>query len=562
MNGKQCPEQQVGWERYLIVQKKTLKILFVSMPIMDFTDPNAQKYLYDTRAIVNLPYGLLSICTYVKQYTANDVKMKIANVNDALVTEYKNGNRVQNAAGYFEEYIKHEAETFGADLVGISLMFNISYKFLDTITVQIKKALPNAFIVVGGSLATVLYAEVALKNNVDAVCYGEGEIPFLRLVDSNDVASSIKESRAFVTKDSLTSEIKPINMYVESLDTIPPIDFRYVNLSNFNFPKQKGTVYTKTFSKDMVSRIIYVSRGCPYDCNFCSGFNVHGKRVRFASIGRIVQDVCSMVADDGVTDLFVCDDAFLIDKERAKAILREFVKLHINVYFPAILMRNIDEEIAQLLSLLGSTFQYTSMESGSDYVLKHIIKKPLTKSQAKSAVENLRKYKISVLTNIVVGSPEETDEHRQETLKTLYDIGFSWVFFMIALPVPGSRLYEQCKKNGYIIDEFFSSPSLTKCNIRTPIYTPEHIEWQAYMMNLHTNFIHNYNLRVGNFDECIVSFTNVAKSYPDHAFAYYGLMKAYEGKGEMDRARENKMKFEALVCGSKYWSDWVEYFKL
>jgi anaerobic magnesium-protoporphyrin IX monomethyl ester cyclase len=545
-----------------MTKKSPVKILFISMPFIDLTDVNAQKYLFDTRAIVNLPYGLLSICSYVNQYAHSDVEMKIINVNDALVMEYKNENHIHDAVQYFDKFIEEQTKQFHADLVGISLMFSVSYKFLDTVTTQIKKVLPDAAIVVGGSLATVMYKEIVLREDVDAVCYGEGEIPILQLIENGAFISCFKKIRAFVTKESLAKKIEPINMYVENLDAIPMIDFRYINLSNFNLPKQKGTVYTKIFSGDMVSRIIYVSRGCPYSCNFCAGFNVHGKRVRFFSIERVIRDVRSMIDNDGMTDLFVCDDAFLINKERAKTILREFVKLKINVYFPAILMRNIDEEVAELLSLLGNTFQYTSMESGSDYVLRHIIKKPLTKSQAKSAVDNLRKYNISVLTNIVVGSPEETDEHRQETLKTLYDIGFSWVFFMIALPVPGSRLYDQCKNNGYIVDEFFCSPSLTKCNINTPSYSPEHIEWYAYMMNLYTNFVHNYNLRKGNFDECIISFTNVVKSYPDHAFAYYGLMKAYKGKGNMDSARKNRVKFEELVRSIKYWKDWAAYFNL
>jgi radical SAM superfamily enzyme YgiQ (UPF0313 family) len=263
-----------------------------------------------------------------------------------------------------------------------------------------------------------------------------------------------------------------------------------------------------------------------------------------------------------LAELFVCDDSFLIDKARAKTILAEFVRMGINVSFPAILMRNIDDEVAELLAKLGNTFQYTSMESGSEHVLRSIIQKPLSMGEAQRAVDSLRKYGISVLTNIVVGSPGETDEHRQETLRTLHDIGFSWVFFMIAMPVPGSRLYKDCVAHGYLVSETFDSPSLTKCNIRTPAYSPEHVEWQAYMMNLHTNFVYNYNLRIGNYDECIVSFTNVAGSYPEHAFAYYGLTKAYEGRGEMQLARDNRQKFDGLVAECAFWRDWAAYFEL
>jgi len=538
------------------------KVLFVSMPITDLTDAGAQKYLFNTRAIVNLPYGFLSMCTYVKKHAPKEVEFKIIDINDHLVTEYRLGNTISNGQEYFEDFIETETKKYNPDIIGISLMFNVGYQFFDRLTERIRKSSPEALLIVGGNLATVLYDEIALKVNVDAVNFGEGEISLLQLVESDNIYEHIKTNEAFVTKESLKAGTKPVNRFVTDLDTIPPIDFSYVNLANFNLPKQKGTVYKKDFGQGMVSRIIYVSRGCPYNCNFCAGFNVHGKKVRFLSIDRVLADVKKMIENNGLTELFVCDDSFLFDKKRAKTILKEFVKMNINVNFPAILMRNIDDEVAELLSQLGNTFQYTSMESGSDYVLKNIIRKPLTKAEAKQAVNSLRKFGISVLTNIVVGSPGETDEHRKETIETLYDIGFNWVFFMIALPVHGSRLYKQCKDNGYLVNDNFFSPSLTKCNIRTPIHTPEHIEKQAYMMNLHINFIHNYNLRTGNYDECILSFTNVVKSYPEHAFAYYCLSKAYEGKGEQKLALENKNKFDELINNNSYWKDWTVYFNL
>jgi len=538
------------------------RILFICMPIVDLAKPEAQKDLFDARAIVNLPYGLMSICTYVHAYARAGVELRIINVNDQLATEYRNNNFVPDGQAFFGDFVDREARRFNADVVGISVMFNVNYLYLDSIAARIREALPKAAIIVGGSLATVLHAEIAARDVVDAVVYGEGEIPMLQLADSSDIYDHVNSSPEFVTKSSLKAGRLPINLFVPDLDSIPPIDFTYVNLANFNLPRQKGTVYKKEFALANVARIIYVSRGCPYDCNFCAGFNVHGKKVRFASVERVVADVQKMIDEDGLAELFVCDDSFLIDKARAKTILAEFVRMGIDVSFPAILMRNIDDEVATLLAKLGNTFQYTSMESGSEHVLRSIIQKPLSMAEAQKAVDSLRKYGISVLTNIVVGSPGETDEHRQETLRTLHDIGFSWVFFMIAMPVPGSRLYTDCEEHGYLVSEAFDSPSLTKCNIRTPAYSPEHVEWQAYMMNLHTNFVHNYNLRVGNYDECVVSFTNVAKSYPDHAFAYYGLTKAYEGRGEMQLAHANRRKFEGLVAESAYWRDWAVYFEL
>ena len=81
-------------------------------------------------------------------------------------------------------------------------------------------------------------------------------------------------------------------------------------------------------------------------------------------------------------------------------------------------------------------------------------------------------------------------------------------------------------------------------------------------MNLYINFINNYNLRMQNYDECIVSFRNVIKAHHGHAIAHYCLAKAYEGKGEYALAHENKMKFDEIIGNNLFWKDWATYFGL
>src|SRR3989338_7278288 len=152
----------------------TLKILLVSMPIVELADEGAKKYLYDTRAIANLPYGLLSLCAYVKKYAGRKTAFKIVDINDHLVTRYRQGGFIKNGQEHFEEFVALEAGKYKPDIVGVSLMFNVGYRFLGRIAAGIKKAAPGSFLVVGGNLATVLHREIAAEPAVDAVVYGEG----------------------------------------------------------------------------------------------------------------------------------------------------------------------------------------------------------------------------------------------------------------------------------------------------------------------------------------------------------------------------------------------------
>ena len=59
--------------------------------------------------------------------------------------------------------------------------------------------------------------------------------------------------------------------------------------------------------------------------------------------------------------------------------------------------------------------------------------------------------------------------------------------------------------------------------IRAPGVDPENIERTAYQINLLVNFVHNYNLKIGNYETAAKYFLNVVSKYPEHAFGYYAL---------------------------------------
>lgn len=523
-------------------------------------DYKAAQYIFERQSVSTIPYGLLSICSYVRRNSSNRVEMEIFDLNHEIYKAYRDHCADTKHSVY--DALKREIERFCPDIVGISVMFNISYMYLEPVAAIVKRINSNIILIVGGNLATSLYAETLSDPHVDAVCYGEGEMPFCRLVDAEDVCQELIASPAMFTKKKMQAGLLPVNEMIQDLDTLPPIDFDFIDLSCF-----KGSMI-RFFQSDenkgeLKTLVIYTTRGCPYNCCFCAGHVVHGKKVRLMSVEKVLSDVRLMVEHHNIKCLMINDDNFLHQKARAKEIFRGLAALELQVVFPSLLIRNIDDEIAALLKQVGVKNQLVSIESGSEYVLKNIIHKPLTKAQIFTAVENMRRYGISVDTNVVIGFPGETDEHRQETLKTIRDVGFNWSHFLIALPVPGTSLYRECREKKYLVNsDNFYSPNLAKCNISTPEYTPEHIQWQAYMMNLHANFVNNYNLRIGQYNTCMLHFNSILKSVPDHAFAYYGLMKAHEGKGEREKATACRNKFEEIVHRDSFWKNYADYFQL
>lgn len=272
------------------------------------------------------------------------------------------------------------------------------------------------------------------------------------------------------------------------------------------------------------------------------------------SVERVVADVQRMRDEFGMTVLLLEDDHFFHDRRRAKKILRELARLNIRVEFPnGVSVYAIDEEVAELFSRAGVSAVALAVESGSDYVLNHIIKKPLNTKLIKPAVEALRKFDVRAHAFIVIGLPGEHDIHRDETLQMLLHNGFDWVHVYLAMPIFGSRLYDICIQNHYIESDNSDDFVATKSVIRAPGVDPKLLQEFAYDLQLRVNFVENYNMRIGRYDVPIAYMMNVVDKYPDHAFGHYFLAKCYREIGQEGLAQMHQDIAEDIFQKDSWW---------
>ncbi len=274
------------------------------------------------------------------------------------------------------------------------------------------------------------------------------------------------------------------------------------------------------------------------------------------SVSRVLDDIKRMKYEYGMTDLLIEDDHFFHDIDRSKAILRMLAKIDIRVEFPnGVAVYAINDEIAGLLSQAGVSAVALAVESGSEYVLNNIIKKPLKKKLIKPAIDSLRKHNVRTHVFIVVGLPGETNEHRLETLNMLIENEFDWVHVYVAMPIVGSRLYDICIENGYIKDPCASDFVATKSVIRTPDIDPVEMERYAYETQLMVNFVHNSNMRNGRYDVAIDYLKNVCDKYPGHALGHYYLSKCYSVIGDGDLCERHKIIANEIFEQDAWWRD-------
>ncbi len=506
-----------------------------------------------------IPYGILSMDGYLKARCRCEVETRILDLNLPLRAAIAAGD-ASAIHDTFDTLVAETIAEFKPTVIGLSALFNITFRYMRDMAATARRAAPDALIVAGGGLPSAGFMQILDQcPDIDAVCKGEGELPLTALLDADDAHAELESHPSWITRQGLARGKLPGHTFIEDLDEIPMLDYDQVDLDNYN----NRSIDKRFAGQPKREMAIHTSRGCPFLCVFCSNPSLHGRKVRAMSVERVASEVARMKAEHGLTVLLIEDDHFLFDRERAKAVMRALAPLNIRIEFPnGIAVYNIDDELARLLAEAGASTVALAVESGSDHVLNKIIRKPLKTDMVKEKVQLLRKHGVQSHVFIVLGLPGEMDEHREQTRQLLLDVGFDWAHIFCAQPIFGSRLHEICVDKGYIDQREFLEQVSSKPVIRAPGVDPERIGQTAYTLNLEVNFVHNFNLREGNLDAALQYFQNVIDKYPNHALGHHALARALAKRGDTAGAERARARFAQIVAEDEWWRDHARQFGL
>jgi anaerobic magnesium-protoporphyrin IX monomethyl ester cyclase len=490
------------------------KILFVVLPY------NPDKELltkHKLRSFVAHPYGVLSIATYLKRNTDAVIKVFDCNIKDDLV----------------DEIVR-----FNPDIIALSMMFDCSYRNVSPICKAIKDWNSNCIIVIGGAAATASY-ETVLKDNpeIDAVCYGEGELAFKSLLENGN----------FRHVSWATQKLNVAFRYpIQDLDEIIDIDYSFINPEDY--PMQESF---SPFASKKIQRQFFVvtSRGCPFNCSFCINSANQDKTMRYASVDKIIEHVQKLVDMYGMNVLTFYDDQILFNKKRAKELFRRLIPFNLRIECPnGLSVAFIDDELAGLMKKAGMDTVCLAIESGSPKMLD-IIHKPLHINQVQPVIDILRKHDFWIQGYFVFGVPGETDEDRKLTRDAIINWGLDWACISNACPTRGSELFHICRENGYIPTEMkIDDLDMNRYMIITPDLTPEELTRKSYLINLDVNFVNNHRLKTGGYETAMKAFLDVIARYPDHAIAYAGVHMCSQ-----------ELAKEKMVINPE-WQEYMDYF--
>jgi len=199
---------------------------------------------------------------------------------------------------------------------------------------------------------------------------------------------------------------------------------------------------------------IVTSRGCPYDCVYCSA-SVFWRKVRYRSAKSVLNEIEFLLNNYSFDTLHPVDDLFIGDIKRLKILSSEFKKRGYDKVLKLWVSARANlftEEVAHLLTEMNTVHVAFGFESGSDRILKFLKGGSVTVDHNYKAAQLAHKMGMRVEAGIIVGSPGETLEDMEATYRFLTNAPIDSFGVQILSPLPGTRLWKQAELKGLVSD--------------------------------------------------------------------------------------------------------------
>ncbi|MEI7690713.1 MAG: radical SAM protein [bacterium] len=319
-------------------------------------------------------------------------------------------------------------DLLSADLVGFSATtstVNQAYDMADRLRLN------GVPVIIGGPHVTFMIEE-ALRH-VDYVAVGEqGNRIMLELIAYLGGKGSLETIPGISYKRKGVVIHNPIGGKIENLDDLPFPDLTLIK----NHQKITTTP-------------IMTSWGCPFDCNFCSVTAMFGKKYRYRSAEKVIEEIKSKRA----TNIFFYDDNLAANTQRLKILLKMMIDQKLRIRWSAQMRIDVvrDLELLDLMSKSGAWLVYLGLESVSQATLNSFHKSQKVEEIIR-AVELLHQYGIGAHGMFVLGADTDQSTVVKDTVDFALKYKLDTIMPNILTPLPGTELYQELESRNRIFD--------------------------------------------------------------------------------------------------------------
>lgn len=298
----------------------------------------------------------------------------------------------------------------------------------------VRKALPRTIVVVGGPHPTLRPQDFVDCEDVDAIIRGEGELPFLRLVQaalSDSQRGSLLEKLRMDKVFSLSVATNPI-----PLDSLPP-------------PARHLLIDSRKLAPAGFGRIIG-SRGCPWQCEFCCSPILWGRRIRYRSPHNVLSEIITTQKAFGTFDFAFEDDCLLGNRRWAHEFCQAVKQVGVKIRWGALARANLlNESLLQELAAAGLSLLEVGIESGNERTLRET-KKGIRRADSVTARQLCKDAGVRFLALVMLGFPWESECDVMRTIDFAIGLKPSFISYSFVTPYPGTPLFATASSMGLI----------------------------------------------------------------------------------------------------------------
>jgi len=347
-----------------------------------------------------------------------------------------------------------------------------------------------------------------LITELDIVVYGEPEITVSEIVQSLAEGKELSSIRGiYYRNNGVISNTEPRNLLKDLDELIFPARDLLPNRLYFS-PYSSGVTAIQT------------TRGCPGQCTFCDSHLINGQVYRERNPDRVVEEIEECLRKYKIKYFAIIDHTFTANRAFVAAVCNGIIRKNIHKKIHWACNTRVDmltDQLALLMKQAGCIQVGIGIESGYNAGLTSL-RKNITETQIKEAIQRLKRVGIIAMGYAIIGFPKDSLESIEETKKRIFDFNPHTLQLSFATPLPGSDLYEYCRKDNRIISNNWDD----YCFLRKSIILNDSISCED-LARLRRKIIKQFYFRLSKIIELIFFF--IFRVHLDYINCFKGVTK-------------------------------------
>ena len=407
------------------------------------------------------PYGIIQLAAYLER-EIKDIELEILDCNAEKVDWKKMEERIVAS---------------NPDVVAsASLATCNTYAVVKTLETA-KRLAPKALTVTGGQHFTATAQEsLRLYPVIDVIICNEGEQTLVELVKAHQHGVGFQNIQGLSYRDGGKIIHNPSRSLISNLEDLPFPGYHLVkdNMSKYHFSVMAG--------KRAPYALIEGARGCNHQCTFCTQWRHWQACWRLKPAKRIAEEMAYVNREFGSEMIWLTDDNFG-SGQRPAEIAEEIIAKQLSDVSWFVQARCDDiirnKDILPRLAKSGLSWVLLGVENSNPSTLDYF-NKGITPNDAKTAVRLLQDNGIMAHAMVIIGNRKETHQSILQLRKFVNDLDPDFLMFGILTPFPGTEVYAEAERNGWIEDRNWNHYDMIHAIMPTETLSTRQVQEELY----------------------------------------------------------------------------------